>query len=254
MAYAKINSITNANMAKVNSAAKAAIGKIGSIDAPTTVSFADSYSILLDGTNDYFTVDGAGSVISGDLGSISIWIKLDTTASVPWLYEIWADDNNVIRAYYHGGINTFTCQHKGGGNESDCATTYVVENNGWHHLAYTWDTTANESKMYIDGSVIDTSTAHSDYTGTLTSINVGVRGHGWSSVQWTGDVNDMALFDDVLTAGEVGTIYNSGDPTDLSSHGGLVGYWKMENNTDDSSSNSNSLTLVNGATYSSDVP
>ena len=36
MAYAKINSITNANMAKVSSAAKAAIGKIGSIDAPAT--------------------------------------------------------------------------------------------------------------------------------------------------------------------------------------------------------------------------
>ena len=36
MAYAKINSITNANMAKVNSAAKAALGKISSIDAPAT--------------------------------------------------------------------------------------------------------------------------------------------------------------------------------------------------------------------------
>ena len=36
MAYAKINSVTNANMAKVSNVAKAAIGKIGSIDAPAT--------------------------------------------------------------------------------------------------------------------------------------------------------------------------------------------------------------------------
>ena len=43
MAYAKINNVTNANMAKVNSAAKAALGKIGSIDAPSA-SFADDYS------------------------------------------------------------------------------------------------------------------------------------------------------------------------------------------------------------------
>ena len=36
MAYAKINSVTNANMAKVSSAAKAAIGKIANIDAPSS--------------------------------------------------------------------------------------------------------------------------------------------------------------------------------------------------------------------------
>ena len=36
MAYAKINSVTNANMAKVNSTAKAALGKIASIDAPAS--------------------------------------------------------------------------------------------------------------------------------------------------------------------------------------------------------------------------
>jgi len=64
----------------------------------------------------------------------------------------------------------------------------------------------------------------------------------------------MAFFDDVLTSGEVSAIYNSGKPKDESSHSGLVGYWKMESNTDDSSSNSNTLTLVSGATYSTDVP
>ena len=252
MAYAKINSVTNANMAKVSSAAKAALGKIGSIDAPS--SFSDSYSILLDGTNDYFTIDGAADTITGDLGSVSVWFKLDTTAASPWFYEIWADDNNVVRAYYHGGSNQMRCEHKGGGNEGNCATTTAVENNGWHHLAYTWNTSADASIMYIDGNSVAESTAHSDYSGTLTSINVGVRGHGWTSTTWSGDVNDMALFDDVLTEGEVDAIYNGGDPKDESSHSGLVGYWKMENNTDDSSSNSNSITLVNGATYSGDVP
>ena len=56
MAYAKINSITNANMAKVSSIAKAALGKIDGIDAPSA-GFADSYSILLDGVDDHMTAD-----------------------------------------------------------------------------------------------------------------------------------------------------------------------------------------------------
>ena len=43
MAYAKINTITNANMAKVDSIVKANIGKISSIAAPA--SFVDANAV-----------------------------------------------------------------------------------------------------------------------------------------------------------------------------------------------------------------
>jgi hypothetical protein len=253
MGIGKVSGLAVASLSKVSRLAKLSIGKISGFTASFAPAFDDSSSILLDGVNDYVTVDGAGSEVAGALGSVSIWFKLDTVTYSHWFYEIWADDNNVARAYYHGGTNQMRCEHKGGGTEGNCATTTAVENNGWHHLVHTWSSGDNESKMYIDGSVVDTSTAAS-FSGAITSINIGVRGHGWSSNTWKGDINDMAFFDDVLTAGEVNAIYNSGDPKDESSHSGLVGYWKMENNTDDSSSNSNSITLVNGATYSSDVP
>ena len=86
----------------------------------------------------------------------------------------------------------------------------------------------------------------------INTVHIGTK--DGSNNPWLGHINDFALFDDVLTSGEVSTIYNSGAPTDISSHSGLVAYWKMENNADDSSSNSNSITLVNGAAYSSDTP
>jgi hypothetical protein len=257
MAYAKINSITNANMAKVNSAAKAAIGKIGSIDAPSA-DFADSYSMNFDGTNDYITADGAASEISGDLGSVSLWAKLEPysfTETMFWLTtsEDAAGVENYVWLFYHGGTNQTRLQHKGGGVEGTCVAATTVENNGWHHFAVTWNTSENQSALYIDGSSIATSTASSDFEGTEDAIDFGKRRtHSWG--EFEGNMNDIALFDDVLTSGEVSTIYNAGEPTDISSHGGLVAYWKMEQNTDDSSSNSNSLTLVNGATYEADTP
>ena len=230
----------------------------GSDISPLEQTAGDAYSVALDGVDDYFTADGAGSEISGDVGSLSVWFKLDTTVYVPHFYEIWVNDNNTIRGYYHGGPDELRCDHIGGGTEGNCNTSgLTLENNGWHHLAHTWDTSANESKMYVDGSLIETSTA-ADFTGTISSINVGVRGHGWSSVQWPGNVNDMAFFDDVLTAGEASAIYNSGAPKDESDHSGLVGYWKFEENTGtsiaDSSSNSNVATLVNGTAFSTDTP
>ena len=257
MAYAKINSVTNANMAKVSSAAKAALGKIGSIDAPSA-GFADDYSILLDGVDDHMTVDGAGSVISGDLGSVSIWFTLDTYAHTAWVMEaaIDGDSDNVVTIYYHGGTDQTRFIHSGGGSETTIYATTAVENNGWHHLVCTWDTSSNASIMYIDGSSVATGAA-ADFTGTIDEIDFGKRrGSAW--LQWPGNFNDIAFFDDVLTAGEVSTIYNSGDPKDESSHSGLVGYWKMEENTGtsvaDSSSNSNAMTLVNGAAFEAETP
>ena len=86
-------------MAKVNNAAKAALGKIGSIDAPSA-SFADDYSILLDGVDDHMTADDAGGVISGDLGSLSMWFKLETYAHTAFLMHATVDSDNFIDIYY----------------------------------------------------------------------------------------------------------------------------------------------------------
>ena len=247
MAYAKINSVTNANMAKVNNAAKAALGKIASIDAPS--SFADGYSIALDGTNQYFTT--SDSTLSGDLGSVSMWFKLDTTAYSRTIFNFHADHNNNLLIYYHGGRNETNAEHKGGGTERAISVTPTVENNGWHHLAYTWDTSSDASVLYIDGSSVGTGQA-ADFTGAVVNINFGYRQD--SGLYFIGNLNDASLYDDVLTGGEVSTIYNSGAPKDESSHSGLVGYWKLEQNTDDSSGEGNSATLTNTPSYDSDTP
>ena len=68
MAYAKINSVTNANMAKVSSAAKAALGKIGSIDAPSDA------GVPTDGLVGHFLA-GTGITLDTSAGrdSVSTW-------------------------------------------------------------------------------------------------------------------------------------------------------------------------------------
>jgi hypothetical protein len=251
MAYAKIDNVANAAMAKVSNVAKAAIGKIGSIDAPSA-GFADSYSMNFDGVDDHLTADNAAAEITLNAGSISVWAKLETYAHSVSIFSARIDTDNFVWLYYHGGTNQLRFEHKGGGNEDTLVTTTAIENNGWHHLAATWNTGENQMAMYVDGSSEDTGTAAAA-SGTLEGIDFGKARHT-SWLQFVGNMNDIALFDDYLTSGEVSTIYNSGDPKDESSHSGLVGYWKMENNADDSSSNSNSITLVNGATYEADVP
>ena len=218
----------------------------------TATGFADGYSIALDGTNDYFTADSAGSEIDGDIGSLSMWFNLDAVSANAFMFEAVVDANNRISVIYVNHSSTTYFEHEGGASENTISTTTTIENNGWHHLAYTWTVAGDATVAYLDGSSIGTSGCD-NFTGTISSVNIGNRKDtAWSFFK--GNINDVAVFDDVLTSGEVSTINNSGEPTDLSSHSGLVAYWQVENNTDDSSSNSNSITLVNGADYEAETP
>ena len=219
----------------------------------------DTYSILFDGTDDHMTADGAAGQVAA-AGSVSMWAKLETYAYTESMFAAKIDSNNYLWLFYHGGTNQTRFEIKGEGSgdtvEETLIATTAVENNGWHHFAFTWDTGGDTSALYIDGSSVDTGTA-TPLVGEQSGIDFGKRrGHAWE--QFEGNMNDIAIFDDVLTSGEVSTIYNSGKPKDESSHSGLVGYWKMEENTGtsvaDSSSNSNAITLVNGAAWSTDIP
>ena len=256
MAISKINSLALGNVAKVNSLLKASMAKINSL---VNVLFGDSYSIELDGTNDGITAHDASAIISGEIGSVSCWFKLDTVSSGKHLFCFTEGNvlgNNFIRAFYHASRNQIYSNHRGNGTQMTIIAEDAVENNGWHHYALTWNTGGDTiTQVYIDGSSVGTAegtTSMAFEEEGINTVHIGTK--DGSNNPWLGHINDFALFDDVLTSGEVSTIYNSGTPTDISSHSGLVAYWKMENNADDSSSNSNSITLVNGAAYSSDTP
>jgi hypothetical protein len=114
-----------------------------------------------------------------------------------------------------------------------------------------------------------TATAHADGAKIFHSRNDLVFGalyQTWPYFYfWKGKLDEMAVWDEPLTSTEVTAIYNSGTPIDLASDSGnyassanLQGYWRFEENTGtsiaDSSTNSNTGTLLNGAAFSSDNP
>jgi len=68
------------------------------------------------------------------------------------------------------------------------------------------------------------------------------------------------MFHSALSASNISDIYNGGEPTDLDSYS-PVGWWRMGDNNGgtgttitDEGSGGNNATLVNGPTFSTDVP
>ena len=253
MAYDKINTVTNANLAKVNNLAKANIGKINSITAP--VSWSNTYSIDLDGTNDYMTADGIFNDISVSAGTVSMWIKLDSTSINGVLIKADVDTNNQLGMAYLNSTTKMRFQYKAGGTNTKIDHSVSIENDGnWHHVVVTWDTSADQLKGYIDGSQVgSTVTGLGTWSGTINAFRVGANSIADNSYV-NGHIDQVAIFTSVVSAS---TLYNSGTPYDLSSISNLVGYWEMNEGSGtsvaDSSGTGNTGTLVNGAAFASDV-
>ena len=151
MAISKISSLAIASVAKVNSLVKASMAKINSL---VNVLFSSDYSIVLDGTNDHVTAHGVAGSINPAYGSVSCWFKLNTISASDELWTLYVDTNNAIRVFYHASNNSLRGVYRVGGTNYPAYDATVVENNGWHHVVYTWyiDSEISQGKMYIDGT------------------------------------------------------------------------------------------------------
>ena len=130
-------------------------------------------------------------------------------------------------------------------------------------------------KLYVNGGTTGvTNAAHGvgsaqaiNYHGLSTPVMLGADAANDSSASnfYHGLLDDVAVFNDDLSAAEVTAIYNSGVPFDLTenkgsyvSSGDLIGYWLFEELAGevvaDSSTNSNNGGEGNAWSWSTDVP
>tara|TARA_R100000808_G_C2143353_1_gene151131 strand:- start:1358 stop:2422 length:1065 start_codon:yes stop_codon:yes gene_type:complete len=125
----------------------------------------------------------------------------------------------------------------------------------WWHVVAT--VSSGTVQFYVNGTA-KTSSSGITITGTTQDLIIGATP---SYNFFNGHIDEAAIFNSALSASDVVSIYNNGNPADLSSYN-PVGWWRMGDGTEagsgttvyDMSSNSNNATLTNGPTYSSDVP
>lgn len=108
------------------------------------------------------------------------------------------------------------------------SSNYTLNQNAWNAWAVTWDDTANETKFYLNGTLIGTNTAAlntHDTTGRLHRL-------GHSAFNLDGHVAEVGFYNRVLTSTEVSTLASFYRPSTISS--GLVNYWSFETDLLDS--------------------
>jgi hypothetical protein len=283
MAIEKINTIAYADLAKINSVDKADIAKVYASDVPSTgATFADDYSLEFDGSNDY--VNAQDFTFSNENITWSFWAQRGSTAngktmlgsSVDVLHGMWFRTNSDTGfGWFFGEVVEGSYW---GSNSGDVGFS---NGSGWHHIAMTITVGAEGAGSYIGGTVKAYFDGSECFSGVISTVigdevplllNIGgspsTGGASWTAKYFPGHINDVAVWNDVLTAGEITAIYNGGDPTDLrvdsgdyASSSNLAGYWWMGDGdtfatiTDHSDDgNDGTMTNMTSGDIVSDVP
>jgi hypothetical protein len=183
-----------------------------------------NYSFEFDGINDQINLDSNIPFVraGGQHFSISAWVYCNSSSQNGFF-------STAVNASFAGQINLWKNGSRAAilniatastGNIEIRSSTAAITSNTWHHIVATFDGTqaaaADRVNMYVNG-VLDN--AYQSGTGTNlpsgSSLIFNRIGRTALGVRQNGKIDNLAIWDSTLTAGNVTTLYNSGKPVDV---------------------------------------
>ncbi len=215
------------------------------------------YSLAFNGTDEYVDVDGIANDLEVTKGTISVWVKINTTSTTGKIWEcrVSSSTDNLFNLLYHAGTNQVRFTYKAGGTLRTAIFSDAIEgDNKWHNIVGTWDTSADEIKVYLDGVLKDTTTGLGTWAGTPTISDIGQSTQ--DNAYFNGNVAQLGIFTEVIPIAQL--FKTLVQPFDLIGMANLIGYWKFDEGSGttalDSSMTGNNGELINTPTWSTDVP
>ena len=199
------------------------LNKIATSPSP---SFLNQYSYNFDGVNDY--VDTAITNTGTNDVSVSCWIKTTETF-------VYTETRCAFGGINNGSGANYTLGRLGSGfatpNDmqvrvyNTLGTTKLNDGN-WHNIIYTHNYTTKETKAYVDGNTTPEAISTLAVWSTNFKITIGWNGQ---SLEFNGNVDECAYWENIISASDITSIYNSGAPNDLTSLN-PVSWWRMGEN------------------------
>lgn len=165
------------------------------------------------GNNSYASVSSLSNDLNTSAGSIAFWAKRDfanNTTVWPTHIGLGKDATNLVEVYYDPQVDMFVFHHIGNGTEVRTQASPTDFPQGeWHHIAMTWDVSANQMKVFIDGSQFgNTKTGVQSWNGVATNSFIGKSMTGPD--YWNGALDEVLIYNRALSNSEVQTIYTGG--------------------------------------------
>jgi len=205
-------------------------------------------------------VSQTGLDVTGDI-SIEGWIKLESLPSDGSTFPIvskWNGSSNLSYLFTYsndGGVYKLQIFWTSGGssaNLSNFTYTVTLSTGVWYHIAVTADVSVPSALFYVDGTEYASTSVSTGATAIYDGVaefQIGKKQD--DTVYFDGLIDEVRVWSDIRSGAEISANYQK----ELTgSEANLVGYWKLNNNYLDETSNNNDLTASGSPVFSTDVP
>ena len=227
-----------------------------------TVNLNDkNYTLTLNGSDEYAYYSHDTDFQPTDW-SLQAWVDpsaLPSSGNNAWFvskHQIYR-----IGLVNSGGTTKINGEMRHNGSwEQLAGTTIANTSGGWYHVVLTFDDSANDFKLYVNGSVVAQNLGYSGSTNNNnSSFMIGNRNSS-SNAWYNGIIDEVAFWNTELSSSAVSALYNSGSGLNSLSNSGnysstsaLVMYLRMQQNLDDSDASYDFTgSSINSGNYNAD--
>ncbi len=198
----------NTNDSSVNARHGTATGN------PTFVAGKVGQAINLDGVDDFVEITGYKGVVGDGTETppwtVTAWVRTNGNGEVVG----WGSTGNGNRMEFR--INDGRTRAEGGGGNTQGDTS--INDGGWHHIAVTVQPNSVYSTgidLWLDGQLDTRSNSDPDpwHPTANFDVKIGIR-YNKSSRQFTGEIDDVRIYDRVLTEEEIAWLAGRTKPFD----------------------------------------
>jgi len=181
---------------------------------PTFVTGEIGQAISFDGLSDFVNIDGYKGIVGDGTDtppwSVTAWVRTLGNGEVVG----WGGDGNGNRMEFR--IDAGRTRAEGGGGNTQGDTS--MNDGGWHHIAVTVQPNSVYSSgidLWLDGQIDTTSNSDPDPWHPIADFDVKMGiSYNESGREFTGSIDDVRIYDRVLTAEEIAWLAGRNQPFD----------------------------------------
>lgn len=217
-----------------------------------------NYAVSFDGTDDYLSLPSSLAISQLNTFTVEAWVYWNGTGNGCIYSETIQGNNSPMfsispRSADGGGIELVLRDNATTGLVLQPATAIITANR-WVHLAIV-RTSATNIKTYIDGVLKDNASFTVPAAWTPDKVNIGIRWRASQDGPFAGKIDEFRIWNTARTQAEIkAAMFNKNLSNSAS---GLVAYYRMNNGSGTTATNSCTNTpgidgtLTNGPTWAS---
>jgi hypothetical protein len=161
-------------------------------------------AVSFNGSSSYIGFGNPTNLRLTTAGAISCWVYAADTAGPDVFINKWDNGTTARNGYAMYTYDGYVTGHVGSAS-SDVFVSAAINANTWYHVVVTWN--ASTIYIYRDGSFVQSKTSVAA-SSALNDLEFGRDGDANSYYQ--GRLDEVAIYNRLLTSDEVTTLYNSG--------------------------------------------